>query len=197
MGFCTCCVERRAENRVIMTCCFSHTGAWVRQRITSLGVVEERSPPPPLPFLTRAFSGLGCSSPQLLHMAPGDIMLQSGQMSPIRIVSDRDNTAYDCHLTMNPLLLWHAWCYLAVAGCLQQLALIARTGAAMAPAGSWPSESTKYAEKCASFCEQMSLISMESRWIFVLWYNHKCTFLPDVFSLLEDNFRDYSHSKSL
>lgn len=73
-----------------------------------MGVVEEHSPPPPPPFLTPAFSGLGCSSPQLLHMAPGDIMLQSGQMSQIRIVSDRDNTAYDCHLTMNPLVLWHA-----------------------------------------------------------------------------------------
>lgn len=73
-----------------------------------MGVVEEHSPPPPPLFLTPAFSGLGCSSPQLLHMAPGDIMLQSGQMSQIRIVSDRDNTAYDCHLTMNPLVLWHA-----------------------------------------------------------------------------------------
>lgn len=34
----------------------------------------------------------------------------AGQMSGIRLMSDRDHTAHDCHLTMSPLVLWHAWC---------------------------------------------------------------------------------------
>lgn len=74
----------------------------------NLDVVEVRPPPPPPPPFPFTPSEMSWSSAQLLRMPPGDIMPQSGQMSRIRLASDSDDTARDCHLTVGPLVLWHA-----------------------------------------------------------------------------------------
>lgn len=97
-------------------------------------------------------------------------------MSRIRIVSERGDSAHECDLTVSPLAIWQARCYLAVAGCSQVQTLFS--------AGCRPSEAQNTLRGVSVFCET-SLASDSTKLTFYIQFFH--ILMSDVYKMILNN----------